>query len=715
MQKIKNNFFYFTIPLNNENTLLYTYFKKYLIKIPKNKLDEIISKFLSDQKYDKEYRPITEILNLLLKEERALKKYLQKKFSYGVQQKRLNDFIFHRNKLQIIIGENIILPESINHIIPFKKITNRILHDDNKKLIIGLIYDRRIINFLYKNKKLLENSFCCLVGINEIYILRLSNSFCAKCLWVRRSANRKNLLETILLEDYLQRNKIKYLLKDEQLNFIIYYINHRDLKENILIKNVITQEESFHGKIIPFAFCPLCKNDKVYQKSSKYKIIDNKTGIINSINTNKIELNKTKFYISTTKISNIIPISRLRLFNKFSIDKISKIIIRKEIYTDFSPWRHLVCGSVSTNKKISEIKAISESIERYCASLYSKKYFLFRSYEKIKSKAIPPTKWILFNTNQYRNPVFPYEPFTNNLKIFWTLGVNLKTKNKIYLPASLVFIRYFFDKKEGKIGTYPTTGLTCGNNKKEILLSGICENIERDACMLGWFLKIPPKKIVNVNDKKIQNILKNFKINGIDLNLFEISLDIRVPTVLALGINKNKTGPKIFIGSACKPKLKDAILRAIDELSQGFNWHLLERRYRNYNFGKGFKNITHFEHRALFYSQLSDLSILKPILKTKRILDYRNFQSKMITFNEIVDSLCKLGYNVFYTDLTTPEVKNCLDLKVYKILIPGLQPLNSNHNTPFFDPKRIKRIINYLNLKKIKYTKNINLTPHPFT
>jgi len=64
--------------------------------------------------------------------------------------------------------------------------------------------------------------------------------------------------------------------------------------------------------------------------------------------------------------------------------------------------------------------------------------------------------------------------------------------------------------------------------------------------------------------------------------------------------------------------------------------------------------------------------------------------------------------------LTTPDI-NSIGFKVYKILIPGLQPLNSNHNTPFLDKKRIKRIMDYLYSKKIEYSRKINLYPHPFT
>jgi ribosomal protein S12 methylthiotransferase accessory factor len=715
--QFNRNNFYYTIPLDKENTLFYSYFKKYLFKLPKEKLDRIISDFFINQKFNSEYEGVIKVLKDIFKKENNFsKKTLSLTKVFNNAKKCLQ-----RERGYIILGKNILISQNIKKLLSgkwrissFTQCNKNILERSGLKLILGLIYDEEIFNFLEKNKNLLIDSFCGLVGLEEIYAVKISPKFCVRCFRLRRLANQKNLFENIILQNYLIKNKMKYLLTEEQLSFILFFAIKK-CKEKILVKNIFTQELSYHNTIIPFPHCSICKKI-IHKNRQKYTIIDNKFGIINSVDIKEIEVGKIKFYICTTKLSNIIPIYRLDLFNfpNTPTDKISQIIIKSEHCSEFSPWRPLICGSVSRNRKISIKKAISESIERYCASLYKKEHLVFGSYEDLKPHAVNPEKWCLFNQHQYKNPLFPYTPFTKSTKIYWVEGFDLKTHEKIYLPAPFVFIRYFFDENEAKIGIYPTTGLSCGKDENEILLSGICENIERDACMLFWLLQIPPKRIINIDDEEIQEIIKNFKSNNIDLHLFELSLDLEIPTVLALGINNQKEGPRVLIGSACKTTLKDAILRAIDELVQGFNWVYLMERYKNYNFGKNFENITHFEHRALFYSRLKNLSILNFIFKTKRTLDFQNFKEKVISLKKIIDNIYTMGYDIFYVDLTSTDVKN-IGLKVYKVLIPGLQPLNSNHNTPFLDQKRITKAIDYLKLHKIKYSKKINLYPHFFT
>lgn len=287
------------------------------------------------------------------------------------------------------------------------------------------------------------------------------------------------------------------------------------------------------------------------------------------------------------------------------------------------------------------------------------------------------------------------------------------SNKKKFIPASLVYTRYF--KDESIIGVYPTTGLVCGLKKDQdrIRKAGIFENLERDACILMWLLKIPPKRIKNIENPKIKNILNNFTQAGIDIHLFEISLDFNPPVVLALGLNKDigKNQPKIFVGSSCNSDKDSAILKSLEELTQGFSWIHLIKKYGNYDFGKNFENITHFEHHVLFYALQNKLSNLDFILKSSREIDYCKIVR--VGENDLLSGIKKSGYDVLEVDLTTKDIR-AAGFLVKKIMIPGLQPLNSNHNLSFLDKKRINEIIKYLNKKNIFFENDLNKEPHPF-
>ena len=168
----------------------------------------------------------------------------------------------------------------------------------------------------------------------------------------------------------------------------------------------------------------------------------------------------------------------------------------------------------------------------------------------------------------------------------------------------------------------------------------------------------------------------------------------------------------MFVGSACKTKKEEAIIKAIEELAQGFSWVHLMKKYKNYNFGKNFENITHFEHHALLYATLSDLSVLDFVIKTNRAIDYKDMK-EVDKKDSIYDMVRNNKFDIVEIDLTTPDVAQ-IGYHVKKIMIPGLQPLNSNHNLNFLDRKRINKAIIYLERRKIQFSNQLNLFPHPF-
>ena len=105
------------------------------------------------------------------------------------------------------------------------------------------------------------------------------------------------------------------------------------------------------------------------------------------------------------------------------------------------------------------------------------------------------------------------------------------------------------------------------------------------------------------------------------------------------------------------------------------------------------------------------MDILNFILKTERAIDYKDIHSEFKYSNII--NIFKSKFDVIEIDLTTSDVKS-LGYIVRKIMIPGLQPLNSNHNFCFLDKRRMNNVFKYLKGKRIKYDKALNLFPHPF-
>lgn len=104
------------------------------------------------------------------------------------------------------------------------------------------------------------------------------------------------------------------------------------------------------------------------------------------------------------------------------------------------------------------------------------------------------------------------------------------------------FTVLYVKNTEDSIGYSTSGGLASNVGFKETVYRGITKLIERDAVNISWTSNIAPEKIIL--DRKFSN--KNFNrfIDkairlGDKLNFYKHSLDITVPVISAVQINKN--------------------------------------------------------------------------------------------------------------------------------------------------------------------------------
>jgi ribosomal protein S12 methylthiotransferase accessory factor len=683
---------YFIVPIEKEKTLLYVAnSKKVLLNIGKDKLILLIDK-LFKKKLSKEHEKYLLLDSLLKKNDK-----------YRIGKIKL------ANSIQLILDERVrgSMVSEYMQLNDFISSYNPLVSSSGKMdLLVGLIFDDIFLDKIEKNKALLKDKWCMLIGLEDSYFFKIGTDICAKCLQMRRITNLCNTRENIITEEYLNSNRsgiemdehyLPFLSKmrfDKQSGEFVYTYNK---KQNIIQK----------ARLVSFPGCPTCNHENEVE-ISKDACINEQFGIIKHLSTDVEKIGELTFFVSSSSVAKINAISFLKNNLQVINPNISGAYSDAKYSSAFSLFRPIICGGVSfCDKKISELKAFGESLERYCAA-----YLDEEKIQKNNTRIFSEEKdcpWILYNDKQYNQSDFPFKKLDKKSDIFYVEGVSLVNNLSRFIPASFVFIRYPLCVSD--VGIYPTTGLVCGKNIERMRIDGICENIERDACMLTWLLSIIPKKIVNIENKDISSILKNFKRHGVDVQLFELSIDLELPVVLALGINKKLDFPKIFIGSSCKPNKDAAIIKSLEELTQGFSWKNLVERYGKFNFGKKFENITHFEHHALFFATLEKMSILDFILKTRRVIEYKDMKSGF-KYDDIIE-IFKNKFDVIETDLTTSDVKG-LGYTVKKIMIPGLQPLNSNHRLNFGDRRRINSVKKYLKAGGIRFSNKLNTYPHPF-
>jgi ribosomal protein S12 methylthiotransferase accessory factor len=376
-------------------------------------------------------------------------------------------------------------------------------------------------------------------------------------------------------------------------------------------------------------------------------------------------------------------------------------------------------GGSGMSLKEALMRAIGEVIERYSISFYDERDLIFASFNDLEKKglnAIDPQNLPLFSSYQYSTPGFPFEKFERNTKVAWIEGFNLTTKSPILVPAQLIIGVYKYLKGEKRIGYSTTSGCAAALSKEEAILKGIYEQIERDAIMITWYTKYTPPKI-ELKNTYISRKLKNKKIK---YYILDISLDHRIPVIMAISIDTTKRGITFTCGFSSNLNIQNAIYKALLEVSQGRVYIKRSVATTPYSLIDP-SRITDFDGNLRFYANRINLKYLKFLINSSQVVREDDIKNKFAfsSTNDIkrdlkilLNLIFKKGYNLIIFDLTTDDIRD-LGFNVIRVFIPELVQLGVPAY-PFLGNRRL-----YLVPKKLGYSnrvlseKELNKMPHP--
>lgn len=370
------------------------------------------------------------------------------------------------------------------------------------------------------------------------------------------------------------------------------------------------------------------------------------------------------------------------------------------------------CG---TSWEDAILGTLGETFERYCAAFYDKEKMIFSSFSNLSVNAIDPAKFELFHENQFFDPKFKFKKFDKELNISWTSCYNLIKNEETYVPAQMVYLPFIEDDK--LIINNTSTGLASHTNFYDAILTSLFEIIERDCFSITWYQKLNPKKIIK--NKKITDYIDSIFLDKYEWHLFDITLDINVPTVLAICFGKSDFGDFVCVGSSTRSNYSDAIKKAIQEAGQSIPYfRYLNLKMGNWNPTNDFNLINNFDHHAFFYSKRKDLHFVfdnlrneSPSLNIDFNIDKEIVNSE-IEIKKILKLLKEKEYDVLVKDITTPEI-NDLGFYSVKVIIPQMILLGGAYSNYFLGGKRLYEIPGYLGVVANDFD-NLNKFPHPF-
>lgn len=383
---------------------------------------------------------------------------------------------------------------------------------------------------------------------------------------------------------------------------------------------------------------------------------------------------------------------------------------------------HVKChannGGAALTRESAMLAAVGESVERYCSSIYDYGDMIFGPFSSLKEKAVPPSKWALYSKEQYCKKDFRYTEFTEDTAINWVKGYSITNNCERLVPASFVHLPYVSEPFERIISPNISTGLAAGTSIYDAILNGIYEVVERDAISIMWLNKLSMPLIDDFSCSWLKKIYDEyFSMDRSKYVLVDISTDIGIPVVFVIKYFQSEKGISSACGAACRLNAEDAALKGMIEAAQGAKWiQYLHVQDWMWGYNDDFSDIVDFQDHIHLYSlpeMVKHLDFVSASNNAKTISSMPSLStgnSKEDVY-KCVDILKEKGLEVIVVDITSEDIKET-PYKVVKVLIPGLQQLNGDHNYPFLGGNRLYDVPVKMGYS-VKYGK-FNKLPHPF-
>lgn len=363
---------------------------------------------------------------------------------------------------------------------------------------------------------------------------------------------------------------------------------------------------------------------------------------------------------------------------------------------------------------------LGESVERYCMNYCDKSQTFVAPYREVADEAVSPELVRLYSRRQVEEagPDSRLTYFDEDTPVRWVWGTSLPTGRPRLIPASLVYMHHHLEDGEADVGRSTSTGLAAGVTLEEAILSGILEVLERDAFMISW-LQRRVRGEIRIDDDRLTELLERrffTRHPSVSLRLFDLTLDVPVPTVTAVLERPTEFGKVLCVTAAARLSAPAAVRKTLAELGQLFSFF----RYlaqRDWEPEPDFSNVTDFDYHSLLYLRRPELipeafafCRQAPEIPLGEIPD-RSTGRVLGDLRFCMEKLEQAGLETVVVDVTTPDVREA-GFWVVRVLVPGMVPMHGD-NRPFLGIRRLYDLPRDLGWDREGWDPQAGLNPYP--
>ena len=378
------------------------------------------------------------------------------------------------------------------------------------------------------------------------------------------------------------------------------------------------------------------------------------------------------------------------------------------------------CGAIGFTWPEAATGAIGECIERYCCGQYEWDTLVFATQDELGADAIGMDTFALYTPWQYAHPDFPFAQGKPSEPIWWAPAWSLVTRERKYVPAALVYVPYEphdRSKPTDFVALAVSSGQACHTDPTRALLTGLFEVVERDAFMIAWLRKLVLPRVDYMADPELRAIYeRHFGGSALTFHIFDITMDIRLPTMLCIVEGTSPKGPFIATGAATRTNERAAIVKALLEGAQDVVWvRDLIKRKPNWRPDPDYMNVRDFEDHVRLFCEpymVQHVDFLLGGTESRPVAADRTFESPALELQHCVAEVQRNGLDVVVVDTTSPEIADA-GFCVPKVFIPGTVTLTAIHGLPAVGCPRLYDVPTRIGYQGPIHD-GINPIPHPF-
>lgn len=358
-------------------------------------------------------------------------------------------------------------------------------------------------------------------------------------------------------------------------------------------------------------------------------------------------------------------------------------------------------GTSFESEDLARRAAIGEAVERYCGNIVQPELLCKSSWQRLADVgeyALDPESLVLFSDAQYAAPGFPFTRFTRDLETYWVRGRSLTRDRPAWLPACLSYGNWYRGPYQDTpaVANLFFAGLAAGPNLEFALVSALQETVERHATMV-WWSNAQPLPSIREFPADLAALWAEPAVAA-SQRAWLVSLPNEFGIPVMAGVVENRADRLFTAGFAARSDPRQAALKAwaealtlqdgarnLDRAQGGYRqaiargdvpgqfikaWRA-DRRYLD-DYRPDFHDVVDLMCQLQIYLDPRATEHVRPWADTPagmRIGDVPTMPDASL--RGYAGAIEAQGYEIFYADLTTPDVA-CTGLRVVRVFVPGL-------------------------------------------